>query len=173
MTEVKHYARADGTYYGQSDIEPEGCIPTKDGPVDASCIWDGSHWISSSVPELSIEDLHRAAKADVDAAAEAYRLSYITGGSGQAMAYQQKLEEAQAYLDDPSLTAAECPHIYAEIGITGETADAVAVVVVDMHAAWKVKSAEIEHKRLAAKAAIDEAATAPAIKAAAKVRWEV
>ncbi|PIO98575.1 hypothetical protein [Pleomorphomonas carboxyditropha] len=121
---------------------------------------------------INLENLRAAVKASVDAAAEAYRLTYITGGSGQAMAYQQKLEEAKAYLADPSLTAAECPHIFAEIGITGETADAVAQVVVAMHAAWQIKSAEIEHKRLAAKAAIDAAETIAAINLMAKMDWD-
>ena len=60
-------------------------------------------------PVPPLEALRATAKAGVDAAAEAYRLTYITGGSGQAMAYQQKLEEAKAYLADPSLTAAEWP----------------------------------------------------------------
>lgn len=147
------------------------------GPEGAGIGWsfDETTWTApaaSVVPEPPLEDLRAAAKASVDATAEACRLTYITGGSGQAMAYQQKLEEAKAYLADPSLPAAGCPHIYAEIGITGETAQAVAQVVVGMHAAWQVKSADIEHKRLAAKTAIDVGKTPEAISAAAEVDWE-
>lgn len=119
----------------------------------------------------SLVALRAAAKAEVDLSAEAYRLTFITAGSGQAMAYQEKLLEAKAFLADPSLTAAECPHLYAEVGITGETAEAVAQVVVGMHAAWQFVSAAIEHKRLAAKAAIDAAETPEAISAAADVDW--
>lgn len=123
-------------------------------------------------PAIAIVELKAAAKVTVDADAEAYRLTYITGGSGQAMAYTQKLDEARAYLANASLTATECSHIYAEVGITGETAEAVAQVVVGMHAAWQVKSAAIEHKRLTAKAAIDAAETAEAINSATIVAWE-
>ncbi|MBS1164142.1 MAG: hypothetical protein H6R00_167 [Proteobacteria bacterium] len=123
-------------------------------------------------PQPDIEALRSAAKVRVDIAAEAYRLIYITAGSGQAMAYTQKLNEARAYLADPSLTAGECPHIFAEVGITAETAATVAQVVDAMHATWQVKSAEIEHKRLAAKAAIDAAETAEAINAATEVGWD-
>lgn len=124
-----------------------------------------------SPQEPTLDDLRAKTKAGVDAAAEAYRLTFITAGSGQAMAYTQKLDEARAYLADASLTAAECPHIFAEVGITGATAEAVAQVVVGMHAAWQIKSADIEHKRLAAKAAIDAAETAEAINAAAEIDW--
>jgi len=126
---------------------------------------------SPKLPTLSLFDLRRSTKAAVDASAEAYRLTYITAGAGQAMAYQQKLAEAKAYLADTSLTVAECPHIFAEVGITGATAEAVAHVVTEMHAAWQVKSAEIERLRLAAKAAIDAAETAEAISAAAAIDW--
>ncbi len=131
----------------------------------------GEKGLSPEPPAPSLIDLRGSAKAAVDASAEAYRLTYITAGAGQAMAYQQKLAEAKAYLDDTSLTAAECPHIFAEVGITGATAEAVAQVVTHMHAAWQIKSAEIERLRLAAKAAIDAAETAEAIGAAAAIVW--
>lgn len=120
----------------------------------------------------TLNDLRAAAKAAVDTAAEAYRLTYITGGAGQAMAYQQKLEEAKAYLADTSLTAAECPHVFAEVGLTGQTAWEVAQVVVNLHAIWQIKSADIERKRLAAKMAIDTAEAAEAISALATVDWD-
>lgn len=143
------------------------------GPEEAGIGWafDGETWTPPAGPTVPLEDLRGSAKAAVDASAEAYRLTYITPGAGQAMAYQQKLTEAKAYLADMSLTAAQCPHIFAEVGITGATAEAVAHVVTDMHAAWQVKSAEIERLRLAAKAAIDAAETAEAISAAAAIVW--
>lgn len=168
MSELKHYVRADGTYYGQSDVLPDSCSAVEIAPPSASCRWNGAAWTD---PSLSLDFLRAAAKANVDLAAEAYRLTFITAGSGQAMAYTQKLDEARAYLANSSLTDAECPHIFAEVGITGETAEGVAQVVVGMHAAWQVKSAEIERKRLAAKVAIDTAETAEAISAAAEIDW--
>lgn len=141
------------------------------GPEGAGIGWafDGETWTPPAGPTVPLEELRASAKAAVDVSAEAYRLTYITPGAGQAMAYQQKLAEAKAYLADTNLTAAECPHIFAEMGITGATAEAVAQVVTEMHAAWQVKSAEIERLRLAAKAAIDAAETAEAISAAAIV----
>ncbi|CAI9399037.1 hypothetical protein ANOBCDAF_00188 [Pleomorphomonas sp. T1.2MG-36] len=143
------------------------------GPEGVGIGWtvDGESWAPQAGPSVPLEDLRGSAKAAVDASAEAYRLTYITPGAGQAMAYQQKLTEAKAYLADASLTAAECPHIFAEVGITGATAEAVARVVTEMHAAWQIKSAEIERLRLEAKAAIDAAESAEAISAAAVIVW--
>jgi hypothetical protein len=150
-----------------------GAVHGPDG-VGIGWSFDGADWVAPAemvVPAPSLEDLRAAAKAGVDATAEAYRLTFITAGSGQVMAYIQKLDEARAYLADTSLTATECPHIFAEVGITGETAEAVSQVVVGMHYTWQVKSAEIERKRLAAKAAVDASETAEAISAAAEIDW--
>lgn len=117
-------------------------------------------------------NLRTAAKLRIDAAAAACRLTFITDGAGQATTYQQKMEEAKAYIADTSLTADECPHIFAEVGLTGQTAWEVAQVVVNLHEIGRIKSAKIEPKRLAAKAAIAAAETAEAIGAAAMVDWD-
>jgi len=102
--------------------------------------------------------LREAAKQRIDAEAEAARLVYITPGAGQAMAYQEKYEEAVALILDPSLTTIDVPHIFAEVGLTGETAEEVATVIVGMRTTWKFVSADIERTRLALKAAVDAAA---------------
>lgn len=170
---MKHVTIVNGVVDAVYVCLPSEGVETIEAPNDVFTGWlyDGASFAAPVESDLTLEDLCTEAKARVDAAAEAYRLTYITAGIGQAMAYTQKLDEARAYLADTNLTAAECPHIFAEVGITGETAGAVAQVVVDMHAAWQIKSASIEHKRLAAKAAIDAAETAEEINAAAQVDW--
>jgi hypothetical protein len=115
--------------------------------------------------------LRAAAKDRVDAAAEVYRLNFITAGAGQSMAYQEKYEEALAFLANPAIDEDEIPHIVAEVGITGPDKQAVAAVVIGMREMWKGLSAGIEHARLSAKAAIDVAATPAEIDAAAEVQW--
>jgi len=101
--------------------------------------------------------LREAAKQRIDAEAETSRLAYITPGAGQAMAYQEKYEEAVALILDPELGPLDVPHIFAEVGVTADTPAEVATVIVGMRTTWKSVSAEIEHKRLVTKAAIDAA----------------
>lgn len=115
--------------------------------------------------------LRAAAKAAIDAAAEAARLVYVTPGSAQAMVYEQKFAEAQAFLADPTLTAEAAPHLYSEVGITADTVAGVAGVIIAMRSAWLAKSAAIEAARLGAKAAVDAALAPAEIDAAAKVEW--
>lgn len=107
--------------------------------------------------------LREAAKIRIDQDAETFRLRFITPGAGQAMAYQEKYEEAVALILDPAIAEEEAPHIFAEVGITGATAEEVAMIVVGMRIMWRGISADIEHKRLAAKAAIDQAQSPAAI----------
>ena len=115
--------------------------------------------------------LRTAAKARVDAEAEQARLVVITPGSGQAMVYAQKYEEAVAFLADPTLTPNEVPHIFREVGITGDDPWQVAQVVVNMRHQWQLVSSSIEGARLEAKKRIDEAHTPAAIEAAAMIDW--
>lgn len=106
-------------------------------------------------------DLKRA----IDDAAEAERLRYITGGSGQAMTYARKVEEARAASADPAPSAANYPLLAASIGIDGPDVAAIAAVVLLMDAAWAQIGAAIEAARLGAKAAIDLAQTTAAARA--------
>src|SRR5690606_7611681 len=91
---------------------------------------------------------------------------YITGGSGQAMAYLQKAMEATAYLAATDPDPADYPLLAAEVGITGETLADVAAVVDAHYQAWRVIGAAIEQARLGAKAAVDAAETAEDAQAA-------
>jgi len=101
--------------------------------------------------------LRDAAKQRIDAEAEAARLAYITPGAGQAMAYQEKYEEAVAIILAPELGPLDVPHIFAEVGVTAGTPAEVASVIVGMRLTWKAVSADIERKRLAGKLAVDQA----------------
>lgn len=117
-----------------------------------------------------------AAKADaikkIDRDAEAYRLRFITAGSGQSMTYQQKYAEAQAKLNDDDIADTAIPHIVAEAAVDGVTLAAKAEQIVAMFEAWQTISAGIERKRMGAKKAVAAAETAEAIASAAAVNWE-
>ncbi|MFA7416119.1 MAG: hypothetical protein WC048_16735 [Rhizobium sp.] len=101
-----------------------------------------------------------ATKAEVDAAAESVRLSYITAGAGQALTYSQKATEAVAYLGAANPVAADYPLLNAEVGITGPTIAEVAAIVKAAFDQWQIIGAQIEAARLGAKKAIAAAATA-------------
>ncbi len=112
------------------------------------------------------------AKREIDAAAEVARLRFITAGSGQAMVYERKGQEADAAAADPSPAAADYPLLAAEVGITApDTGDeavdiaAVASAVLAQRDLWVPVAAAIEATRLSAKQAVDAAADEAAIQA--------
>jgi hypothetical protein len=104
-----------------------------------------------------------AAKARIDAAAEAERGRYLTAGSGQAMVYGQKVAEAR---DHQAGGAGPWPHLTAEVGVNGADEAAVAAVILATEAAWLGISARIEGARLNGKKAVAEAGDLAAIAAA-------
>lgn len=108
--------------------------------------------IAAATPTLS--DIRKAAIEQIDAAAEAARLRFITGGAGQAMTYQTKLEQAR------KLQAGEpgpFPMLLASVGVEGETVQDVAALVIATYDAWEPIGAQIENLRLTAKRDINEA----------------
>jgi hypothetical protein len=118
-----------------------------------------------------LPELRQAAFDRVDAAAGRARLAYITSTAGQDMVYEQKYNEALAYLADPEIDDAQIPHIVSEIGITGETKYHVSQVICGMRDYWVSVSAAIEAKRLAIKNAIGAAGTPEDILEAEDVTW--
>lgn len=104
----------------------------------------------------------------VDADAETERLKYITPGSGQAMVYREKREEAnalkQAIAAGETIAAADYPHLAKEVGITATDLEAVADGVLAESASWKVISSEIEAVRLQAKKNIAAATDVDGVK---------
>lgn len=111
-----------------------------------------------------------SAVASIDAQAEAKRLGIITAGSGQAMSYQVKAEEANDCLANYDAANPPATGTYllldSEVGIMANadetfTADAyeVAVVVDATRQAWLQAEAAINRVRVQAKADIKVAAT--------------
>lgn len=112
--------------------------------------------------------------ARIDEDAERARLRYITGGSGQAMTYQQKAQEAAevlALVGSGEIDASHFPLLSAEVGITAPTLIEVAQVVDYAYQTWRVVGAQIEALRLGGKASVSAASTIPAAKAAAQIQW--
>lgn len=112
--------------------------------------------------------------ARIDEAAERARLRYITGGSGQAMTYQQKAQEAAEVLSlvgYGEIDASHFPLLSAEVGITAPTLIEVAQVVDYAYQTWRVVGAQIEALRLGGKASVSTASTIQAAKAAAQIQW--
>jgi hypothetical protein len=103
------------------------------------------------------------AYSEIDFLVEQVRLRIVTPGSGQAMAYQQKYEEALAFVADPTVDPSEVPHIYGEVGITAPTAAEVAQVILNLRSMWRDVSAQLEHLRLSAKQTVENAVTAEGI----------
>lgn len=104
-----------------------------------------------------LADTKRAKKAEIDAAAELARLKFITPGSGQAMTYQAKSDEARRFSSDTAPNASEYPLLSAELGITGPTLADVASAVLAALAQWQQIGGAIETVRLTAKASIENA----------------
>lgn len=152
----------------------------EDAIVDAATDWPErpaniDRYMSSWDPQLPAPDiavLRADAVRKIDREAETYRLKFITNGSGQVMAYQQKLSEAKAKVANGSIANSAIPHIVAEAAIDGVSLTEKAEQIVATFEAWQALSAGIEGKRMAAKKAVAEAETGEAIAAAAVVDWE-
>ncbi|WP_454068001.1 hypothetical protein [Brucella anthropi] len=106
---------------------------------------------------VDLEQVKSALKAEVDRAAEAERLLYITPGVGQAMTYQQKVDEARAFKAATNPKSTDYPVLASEVGITAESLAGVADIVLAAFAMWQQIGAMIENIRLGAKRDIDNA----------------
>ncbi len=128
--------------------------------VKAGWTLDGNDFLAPvliETPELSLSDLQGNLKRNVDNQAETERLKYITPGNGQAMTYQQKVAEAQAFRAATDPQASDYPILSSEVGITAETLAGVADIVLAAFAQWQHIGAAIEAIRLGAKRDIDAA----------------
>jgi hypothetical protein len=114
--------------------------------------------------------LRDEAASAVDIAAEAARQRYVTPGAGQALTYQEKVAQAQAYQaagapEDP----APWPFIVADATAFGITPAAAATAILSAREAWIAIGAQIEGIRLLAKRLIAAAETTSALTAARDV----
>lgn len=122
--------------------------------------------------ELPLSTVKQRAKSEVDRSAEAERMKYITPGQGQAMTYQQKVEEAKAYQAATNPKASDYPMLSAEVGITAPTLKQVVEVVLAAFLQWQIIGAEIEGIRLKAKKDIEEAKDEAAVRAVVEaIKW--
>lgn len=119
--------------------------------------WQAGLDAARQQPDATLEEIKSSLKAGVDVAAEVERLKYITPGNGQAMTYQQKVAEAQAFKAASNPQASDYPVLSSEVGITAETLAGVADIVLAAFAQWQQIGAMIESIRLGAKRDIDAA----------------
>ncbi|MCV9907186.1 hypothetical protein OIV19_06075 [Brucella sp. HL-2] len=117
--------------------------------------------------ELALSALRQTLKGEVDKAAELERLKYITPGAGQAMTYQQKIAEAQAFKAATNPQPLDYPILSSEVGITADTLVEVANIVLAAFGQWQQIGAMIESIRLGAKRDIDVAEHEAAARAVA------
>lgn len=100
------------------------------------------------------------ARDQIDQVAEMVRLKYITGGAGQAMAYQEKGEEAADYVAaNYPADLSGYPWMQAEVNATGKTASQAADDILAQKAAWISIGAQIEQQRLYGKEEVSNATT--------------
>ncbi len=111
--------------------------------------------IDTAIP---FEVLKASLKTSIDTAAETERLKYITAGTGQAMTYQQKVDEARALKAVSNPKSEDYPILASEVGITAPTLAEVADTVLAAYRQWQQIGAAIEAIRLGAKRDIDAAA---------------
>ncbi len=172
----------ESAYLNHDDEVIEGAIPSDTIEISAEQHiellmhqglrrWDGFNVVPYDPPSAPLSDIKTALKAQVDAAAERERTRYITPGSGQAMTYQAKADEARRLAADPSPDAADYPLLSAEVGITAPDLASVGAVVLAAYQAWQGIGAAIEGARLGTKQAIDLAEDEAAARAAAEVVW--
>ncbi|QLA21266.1 hypothetical protein [Desulfolutivibrio sulfoxidireducens] len=132
------------------------CVTLPDAPVEIG-------------QELAVdlETVRAAARAAIDAEAEARRQLVLTPGAGQMAAYQRKEAQARAYVADPVPEPADYPALVAEVGATASTLSTVAQAVVARADIWHAYGDAIEAARLGAKKAVAGAADVAAVVAAA------
>lgn len=142
-------------------IDPpyDSATQIKTGPVDT---YEGSPpeakrtYVVEDIPGtnivLTLEEEQQRAKDSIDLASEQARKRHITPGSGQAMTYMEKVDEAIDYVAanyPADLTS--YPMIQAEVNATGKTPNQAADDIIAIRTAWISISAQIEEIRLKAK----------------------
>lgn len=121
---------------------------------------------------VGLDGMREAVLRDIDAEAERQRRRYITPGSGQAMTYARKVEEAHLLKAASDPQPADYPMLAASVGIDGDTVEEVADLVLAMDAAWLKMGADIEKARLVAKEDAKRAQDAVTMrKALTDIKW--
>lgn len=118
---------------------------------------DGKPVLQAIENVIPLDVVKLTLKMQIDQSAETERLKYITPGTGQAMTYQQKVAEAQAFKAASNPKPADYPILASEVGITAPTLSEVADTVLTAYRQWQQIGAMIEAIRLGAKRDIDAA----------------
>lgn len=153
------YAITDGN---PSVIQTVGAMPeglTLTPPPGRRYAWDVA--TGSWLPDMAA--IRADADAVIDAQADARLAPYISLTPGRAMTYLAKEAQARQYLAADNPDPAAYPLIAGEVGITADTAQAVAETILAMAQAWHVMGAAVEAVRLAAKKAVRTAANPEAV----------
>lgn len=104
-----------------------------------------------------IADTKARAILDIDSAAGAARLKYITDVPGQAAVYAAKLEQAQVYLADQTIIG---DYLKAEADATNVSLQQAAQQIIEKATIWNnIKGPQIEAIRRKHKLAIESAST--------------
>lgn len=143
---------ADAEGYGAPDWE---ALP--DPPDCVGAEWDGSGWLIDLAP------MKRALTDAVNIRAEAVRNLYLTPGSGQAITYARKEDEARRWTAEAD--PAGFPFLSAEAAATDATLADTAALVLAQANAWVTIGAAIEGNRRGLVVAIDAAADFAALDA--------
>ncbi len=165
ITDDDYLAALDGMFSGKVVSIVDG-FKLIDAPIEAE---------RDPESDLSLEQWKMRLTMKIDEDAERARLRYITGGSGQAMTYQQKAQEAAAALAIDASGGVPDPSDYhllnAEIGITAPTLLGVATIIDNAYQTWRVVGAAIEALRLGGKALVQSATSIESAKQAASIVW--
>lgn len=132
--------------------------------------------------EFPLSDIKEGLRRAVDDAAETARLRYTTPGSGMAMTYAEKKDQAIAVIAMGEAAAnalansgaAEFPTLSASVPLEAASLHAAALLVMQRYEAFAALSRVIELTRLQAKKAISDASDAASARAAYEaIQWTV
>ncbi len=132
-------------------------VPADYDPVAVSHVWRDGAWVDN------LDAARASALAQANTAAEALRARFLTAGSGQAMTYLRKEDEARRF--DPEGDAADYPFLAAEAASTGATLADTAALVLAQANSWATLGAAIEGHRRGLVVAIDAAEDMAALNA--------
>ncbi|GAB6035836.1 hypothetical protein JCM15519_03950 [Fundidesulfovibrio butyratiphilus] len=151
------YSTADGTRIVIAALGPmpEGC--TQIPRPGMHYTWDGQAW------RADMDAIRARAEAVIDGQADALLAPYMSLTPGRAMTYLAKQDQARQYLAEEPPDPAKYPLIVGEVGLTGDTAQAVAETILAQARAWYGVGAAVETVRLTAKKAVREAQTPQAV----------
>lgn len=135
-------------------------------PSEQNLIDEYANILANENAEL-IPTAKALAKREIDIAAETARAKYITLGSGQAMAYQEKGEEAADYVTAGyPVDLSNYPWIQAEVDATGKTSTQAADDILSTKSTWVTVGAQIEKERLLGKITVENAIDIDAVNTA-------